>query len=62
MNKGNDIHEYIEMALDTGFSHIDTAQGDDFEPLIQIRSCSLSFAAKGMETKKASLSPSERVD
>ena len=28
MNKGKDIHEYIELALDTGFCHIDTAQGD----------------------------------
>ena len=28
MNKGKDIHESIEWALDTGFSHIDTAQGD----------------------------------
>ena len=28
MNKGKDIHEYIELALDTGFCHIDTAQGN----------------------------------
>lgn len=26
VNKGNDIHEYIENALDQGFEHIDTAQ------------------------------------
>jgi len=26
VNKGKDIHESIELALDTGFSHIDTAQ------------------------------------
>ena len=25
---GDDVHEYIEMALDTGFSHIDTGQCD----------------------------------
>jgi len=25
VNKGKDIHEYIELALDTGFCHIDTA-------------------------------------
>ncbi|KAF8811551.1 Aldo/keto reductase [Phlegmacium glaucopus] len=27
VNKGRDIHEYIELALDAGFSHIDTAKG-----------------------------------
>jgi len=26
VNKGKDIHQYIELALDTGFCHIDTAQ------------------------------------
>ena len=26
MNKRKDVHEYIELALDTGFSYIDTAQ------------------------------------
>ena len=28
MNKYKDVHEYIELALDTGFCHIDTAQGN----------------------------------
>lgn len=26
VNKGQDIHQYIEQAIDTGFSHLDTAQ------------------------------------
>lgn len=26
VNKGHDIHEYVENALEHGFSHIDTAQ------------------------------------
>lgn len=26
VNKGRDIHEYVEDALEHGFSHIDTAQ------------------------------------
>jgi diketogulonate reductase-like aldo/keto reductase len=26
VNKGHDIHHYIEQAIDTGFTHLDTAQ------------------------------------
>ena len=57
-----DVHEYIEMALDTGFSHIDTAQCD-FELLIpEPEVCNLSFATKHTKMRKAPLSPSGRAD
>jgi len=36
VNKHKDIHEYIELALDTGFSHIDTAQGYENEEAVAI--------------------------
>ena len=59
---GDDVHEYIELALDTGFSHIDSGQCD-FKFLIPEPDVwNLSFATKFMKMKKASLSPSGRAD
>ncbi|KAF9564165.1 Aldo/keto reductase, partial [Agrocybe pediades] len=34
VNKGKDIHRYIEQAIDTGFSHLDTAQYYANEPSV----------------------------
>jgi len=36
VNKGKDVHEYIELALETGFSHIDTAQWYQNEEAVAI--------------------------
>ena len=62
--KGKDIHEYIELALNTGFCHIDTAQREFefFIPEVLIFYLNLSFATKGTKMKKVYLSPFGRAD
>ncbi|KAF8811550.1 2,5-diketo-D-gluconic acid reductase [Phlegmacium glaucopus] len=57
VNKGNDIHEYIELALDTGFSHIDTAQwyGNEQGVAIAIRESGLDRSDLFITTKYGGL-------
>ena len=60
VNHGIEIHEYIKLALDTGFIHIDTAQGNLQFPDQEL-DLFLSFALKRTRMRKASLLPSGRV-
>ena len=53
--KGKDFHEYIELALNTGFCHIDTAQCDFSNLIFKSFKLNLSFVTKGTKMKKASL-------
>lgn len=61
VNKGNDIHDYVENALEQGFEHIDTAQCM-WRRLILGFEFGLSSVKQPIGTRKASESLFARAD
>jgi len=63
VNKGKDIHEYIELALDTGFCHIDTAQvyGNEQAVATAIRESGLDRSELFITTKYDGGSVQDRI-
>lgn len=63
VNKGKDIHAYIEQAIDAGFSHVDTAQyyGNESSVSTALRETGLARSEFFITTKYASGDVQEEV-
>lgn len=63
MNKGKDIHHFVEQAIETGFSHLDTAQCElAATTAITLTHCALDYANEssvGTAIRESGLSRSE---
>ena len=52
-SRGKDVHEYIELALNTGFCHIDTAQCDLNFLVLRSLNHNLIFCYEGYENEES---------